>query len=166
MRASGFDGPGDYRWFCLDHIREFNAGYDFFNGMTSDEILAAHSPLHGWDRESRAFRPDAGAGQTPRWADFNDPLDAIGAHMRARAGVSSAAAGLRQDGRIVSSEERRALDVLGLPLDADRRALRRRYSELVHRFHPDRNGGDRRHETQLQAVVSAWQVLRRAAAFA
>ncbi len=166
VRASGFDGPGDYRWFCLDHIREFNAGYDFFDGMSSDDILAAHSPLHGWDRESRSFRPDAGAGQTPRWADFIDPLDAIGAHLRARAGVGSAAAGLRRDGRMVSSEERRALDVLGLSLDADRRALRSRYSELVHRYHPDRNGGDRSNEAQLQAVVSAWHVLRKAAAFA
>jgi hypothetical protein len=33
-----FDGPGDYRWFCLDHVRAFNAGYDFFAGMTPDEI--------------------------------------------------------------------------------------------------------------------------------
>jgi hypothetical protein len=164
--APGFDGPGDYRWFCLGHIREFNARYDFFDGMSADEILAAHSPLHGWDRESRTFRADAGAGKAPRWADFADPLDAIAAHMRGRAGVSSAAAGLRQDGRIVSPDERRALDVLGLPLDADRRALRTRYSQLVHRFHPDRNGGDRSHETQLQAVVGAWQVLRKAAAFA
>jgi hypothetical protein len=30
--APGFDGPGDYRWFCLDHIRAFNAGYDYFEG--------------------------------------------------------------------------------------------------------------------------------------
>ena len=30
VRASGFDGPGDYRWFCLEHVRQFNAGYDFF----------------------------------------------------------------------------------------------------------------------------------------
>ena len=165
VRAPGFDGPGDYRWFCLDHIREFNAGYDYFEGMSTDEILAAHSPLHGWDRESRSFRPDAGVGRNPRWADFIDPLDAIGARIRARAGAGSAAAGLRQDGRIVSVEERRALDVLGLPLDADRRALRTRYSELVHRFHPDRNGGNRSNETQLQAVVRAWQVLRKAVAF-
>ncbi len=165
IRAPGFDGPGDYRWFCLDHIREFNAGYDYFDGMSADEILAAHSPLHGWDRESRSFRADAGAGQSPRWADFIDPLDAIGAHMRGRAAAGTATAGLRQDGQVVTGEERRALDVLGLPLDADRRALRSRYSEMVHRFHPDRNGGDRSHETQLQAVVNAWQVLRKAAAF-
>ena len=54
----------------------------------------------------------------------------------------------------------------GLPLDADQRALRERYSELVRRYHPDRNGGDRSYETRLQSVVEAYQVLRRAAACA
>jgi curved DNA-binding protein CbpA len=41
--------------------------------------------------------------------------------------------------------------------------VRRRYSELVRRFHPDRNGGDRSHEAQLSEVLSAWQTLRGAA---
>ena len=38
VQPSGFDGPGSYRWFCLDHIRAFNAGYNYFAGMTADEI--------------------------------------------------------------------------------------------------------------------------------
>ncbi len=46
-RAPGFDGPGDYRWFCLDHVRAFNAGYDYFSGMSPEEIYAAQLPLHG-----------------------------------------------------------------------------------------------------------------------
>lgn len=145
-------------------MREFNSGYDFFDGMSSEEILRAQSPLNGWERESRAFRPTAGVDEAPRWADFADPLDAISArakgHMRARRPAE------RQDGRIVTPDERRALDVLGLPLDADRKALRTRYSELVRRYHPDRNGGDRSFETRLQGVVEAYQLLRRAAAFA
>src|SRR5690349_11837635 len=29
-RRAGFDGPGEWRWFCLQHVREFNAGYDWF----------------------------------------------------------------------------------------------------------------------------------------
>ena len=37
-RRPGFDGPGEYRWFCLDHVRAFNAGYDWFAGMTPEEI--------------------------------------------------------------------------------------------------------------------------------
>ena len=73
--APSFDGPGDYRWLCLEHVREFNAGYDWFEGMTPDEILAAQSPIAGWERETRAFRPGAAAtpattaaaNRTSRW---------------------------------------------------------------------------------------------------
>ena len=46
-RGSSFDGPGDWRWFCLDHVREFNAGYDWFEGMSAEEIYAAQSPAAG-----------------------------------------------------------------------------------------------------------------------
>jgi hypothetical protein len=164
VHASGFDGPGDYRWFCLDHVRQFNAGYDFFKGMSADEILEAQSPLYGWERESRTFRPTAGIDAAPRWADFADPLEAIS--RRARARRDEMAPAPRQDGRTVTREERRALDTLGLPLDADRRDLRSRYSQLVRKYHPDRNGGDRSFETRLQQVVEAYQLLRRATVFA
>lgn len=161
-RVPGFDGPGDYRWFCLEHVRAFNAGYDFFAGMTTEQIIAAQSPIHGWDQQSRAFNPTAGIDGAPRWADFADPLDAINARAKARKPQTQQ----RHDGRMVTPEERRALQVLELSLDCDRRALRQRYSDLVHRYHPDRNGGDRSFETQLQKVVEAYQLLRKAAAFA
>ncbi|MBS0476677.1 MAG: J domain-containing protein [Proteobacteria bacterium] len=158
-RAPGFDGPGDYRWFCLDHIREFNAGYDWFEGMSAEEILQAQSPIHGWDRQTRAFSPTAGIDAAPRWADYSDPLEAISQRARARRPAE------RKDGRAVLPEERRALDVLGLPLDASLHDLRSRHSQLVRKYHPDRNGGDRSHEARLQEVVEAYQLLRKSAAF-
>lgn len=159
-RPSGFDGPGDYRWFCLDHVREFNSGYDWFEGMSAEEILHAQSPIAGWEAETRAFRPTAGIDSAPRWADYADPLEAIS--RRARARMPQA----RADGHMLTGEERAALDVLGLSHDADRTELRRRYSELVRRYHPDRNGGDRSHETRLGRVVEAYQLLRKSRAFA
>lgn len=164
VRNSSFDGPGDYRWFCLDHVRQFNAGYDFFKGMTADQILEAQSPTYGWERETRAFSPTAGIDAAPRWADFADPLEALGARARAR--KAEMAPQPRHDGVILTPDERRALDALGLPLDADRKDLRSRYSQLVRKYHPDRNGGDRGYETRLQQVVEAYQLLRKAAAFA
>lgn len=159
-RSSGFDGPGDYRWFCLEHVREFNARYDWFDGMSPEEIFRAQSPIHGWERETRAFSPTAGIDSAPRWADFSDPLEAISARARTRRPAE------RKDGTAVSPDERRALDALGLPLDASRHDLRSRYSQLVRKYHPDRNGGDRSYETRLQAVVEAYQLLRKATAFA
>ena len=158
--APGFDGPGDYRWFCLDHVRDFNAAYDAFRGMTPEQIWAAQSPVSGWERETRAFRPTAGIDDAPRWADFPDPLEAISGRARARRPAE------RADGRQILPDERRALSTLGLAIDADRRDLRQRYSELVRKYHPDRNGGDRGFEAALQAVVEAYQLLRKSAVFA
>jgi len=163
VRSSGFDGPGDYRWFCLEHVRQFNSGYDFFAGMTADEILAAQSPLAGWERETRAFRADAGIDAAPRWADFTDPLDAISSRAKARRADHLKAAEAARRG--ISPDERKAYDTLGLDYQADRRALRGRYSELVRKFHPDRNGGDRGFEGQLQAVVEAYNLLKTTTAF-
>jgi curved DNA-binding protein CbpA len=67
--------------------------------------------------------------------------------------------------RGIGPQERRAYEVRGLDFDADRKALRARYSQLVRRYHPDRNGGERNHEGQLQAVVEAYNLLRATPAF-
>lgn len=154
------DGPGDYRWLCLEHVRAFNAGYNFFSGMSVDEIHAAQHPFAGWASETRAFNATGGADRPPRWADFSDPLDAIGARWRAAMPVE------RKDGKPLSGRDREALKTLELEIDADRGALRRRYSELVRRYHPDRNGGDRSQEARLQRVIEAYQQLKAAPAFA
>lgn len=164
-RSSSFDGPGEWRWFCLDHVREFNARFDWFAGMSADEIYAAQAPGAGWRTESPSFRGGAGIADGPRWADFDDPLEAIAARA---AGIKSRArreAEVTAGGRF-NREEAAALETLGLGSDIDRGKLRRRYSELVRRFHPDRNGGDRRHEAQLRLVVEAYQLLRKHSAIA
>ena len=164
-RGHGFDGPGEWRWLCLEHVREFNAGYDWFEGMSAEEVFAAQSPASGWRTESPSFRPTAGVDGMPRWSDFDDPLDAISARA---SGIKSRArreAEMAMDGRF-SREEAEALETMGLGLDTDRKGLRRRYSELVRRYHPDRNGGDRQYETRLNRVVAAYQTLRKARALA
>jgi hypothetical protein len=156
LQPANFDGPGSWRFLCLDHVREHNAKYNFFDGMTPDEIQAAQSPLAGWERPSRKFAAN-GADPPPRWSDFADPLDAIATRFgRVRNERTSR----------FNKAERRALGVLGLGQDADRHALRQRYSNLVRRFHPDKNGGDRSHEGRLGEVIEAYQLLRKSAAFA
>lgn len=69
-------------------------------------------------------------------------------------------------GRRFTPEERKAMETMGLPVDAQRSDLRRRYTELARKYHPDHNGGDRALETRLRQVVEAYQLLRKAEAFA
>lgn len=157
-RRAGFDGPGEWRWLCLDHVREFNARFDWFAGMSADEIYAAQAPAAGWRTESPSFRPTGGL-EGPRWADFDDPLDAIAARAAGIAGRTRRGFEVAASGRF-NREEAAALETMGVTGDVNRGHLRRRYSELVRRYHPDRNGGDRRHEAKLRRVVEAYQLLR------
>lgn len=158
-------GGPRWRWLCLEHVRQFNQGYNFFTGMSPEEIAAAQRPYAGWERETRAFSSNA-ASPPPKWSDFQDPLDAIGARFRERVAKARADNQMRQDGKFLSNEDRRALSVMGLPIDADRRALRTRYTELLRRYHPDHNGGDRSHEGALQGVIEAYGHLKKATVFA
>jgi DnaJ domain len=163
-RSPGPNGPGDYQWLCLDHVREFNAGYDWFAGMTADQIAAAQSPTNVWPSETRAFRANGNADIPPKWADFHDPLDAISARFKGR--MEDARPLRASNGAILSGEDRSALKTLGLLPDADRRAIRSAYSQLVRKYHPDKNGGDRTHEKALQDVIAAYTHLKSAHAFA
>lgn len=156
-RRTTFDGPGEWRWLCLDHVRAFNDSYNYFQGMSPDEIDSAQTPYGGWERQTRAFSMNG--SPPPKWADFTDPLDAIGARFRQPLEE-------RRDGRALSEGDRRSLKLLGLGTDADRRALRRRYADLLRRYHPDHNGGDRGHEKALQAVIEAYTHLKSRPAFA
>ena len=125
--------------------------------MSPQEIQDAQSPLAGWERPSRKFAAN-GADPPPRWSDFADPLEAISGRfgsIRERAKPSR-----------FTKPERRALSVLGLGEDADRHQLRQRYSNLVRRYHPDKNGGDRSQERRLGEVIEAYQLLRKSDALA
>src|SRR3982750_3019400 len=119
LQPANFDGPGAWRFLCLDHVRAHNAKYNFFEGMSPDEITRAQSPLAGGERARPPFASN-GADPAPRWSDFSDPLDAIATRFgRVRETTS---------GRF-SKPERQALSVLGLGEDADRHSVRKRYSQ-------------------------------------
>lgn len=156
VQPANFDGPGVWQMLCLDHVREHNSKYNYFEGMSPDEISQAQGPYGGWERPSRRFRP-IGSDPPPVWSDFADPLDAIGARFRNIRGDW-------QPSRF-TGDERRALDALLLGEDTDLHSVRQRYSQLVRRYHPDRNGGDRSQEKRLRQVIEAWQTLKKAKAF-
>jgi DnaJ-domain-containing protein 1 len=54
-------------------------------------------------------------------------------------------------------ERQQALAVLGLPPNATRQQVKRRYRSLAKRYHPDR-GGD---QQQMRRIIAAYELLMR-----
>ncbi len=48
---------GEYRWFCLDHVRAYNAAWDYYKGMSAGEIEAETPARHGLAAADLATRP-------------------------------------------------------------------------------------------------------------
>ncbi|MCO6415407.1 J domain-containing protein [Siccirubricoccus sp. KC 17139] len=144
----------EYRWFCLPHVREYNAAWDYYKGMGPNEIEANLRADTAWQRPtwplgrlggSRRFDPEF--LRDPLGLLYDTPLHA----KRARPAERKAEA---------PPELRAALDVLGLEWPLEPPALRARYKELAKRYHPDANGGDRGAEDKLKDVNRAYSLLR------
>ncbi len=165
----GCPSPGEYRaprsttslnqyfWFCLPHVREYNASWDYYKGMSAQEIEANLRHDSGWHRPTWPLGR-LGAARVLGPETLRDPLGVLhGTPLHARQRQP------RQDGNAAAPppELRAALDVLGLEWPVDQAAMRNRYKELAKRFHPDLNNGDRGAEEKLKDVNRAYSLLRK-----
>jgi len=144
-------GDGQY-WFCLAHVRDFNAGWNFFAGMSRAEIERYQQDNPTWHRPTWQFgmRSDYAAGAA-RWVD---PLDLFRQDRRP-AGAGKA----EMPPRPLPTAERRALAALDLPPSVTLQEIKSRYKQLVKRFHPDANGGDKAAEERLKGINQAYKYL-------
>jgi hypothetical protein len=153
---------GQYWRFCLGHVREYNASYNYFAGMSDDAVAAyqkdaviGHRPTWAMGVNGAARKSDE---QPPRdWA-YVDPLGILRAETL---GPTFRAAPEPRRPRH-SGPVRRALDVLGLDDSADGPAIKAQYKALVKRFHPDAHGGDRSFEERLRDIIRAHDTLKAA----
>ncbi|MEQ8666078.1 MAG: DnaJ domain-containing protein [Rhodospirillales bacterium] len=147
------DSLNDYQWLCLDHAREFNRAWNYYQGMSDDEVEADLRRDTTWNRPTwrlggnGAFRPDKLA----------DPLGLFGEHGPGGAPAGGGQPPVRPP---ISREEERAYATLGLeyPVTADN--LKTRYKVLVKEYHPDANPGDSTAEDRLKDINAAYRLLR------
>jgi DnaJ domain len=151
---------GQYLRLCLEHVREFNASYNYFAGMSNAEVeayqkdsLTGHRPTWRVGANSWAHGTQQGMGYAGPDRRFADPHDLF-AWRAGRVG--------EQQRRTVKPLELKSLEALGLTTTAERHEIKARFKELVKRHHPDANGGDKRSEDKLREIIQAYNYLKQA----
>ncbi len=145
---------GQYFCFCMEHVRAYNASYNYFNGMSDADVarfqkdsLYGHRPT--WNMGVKR----AAAGEDGQ--QFDDPLGMF------RSGLHPDRASAAKQPRY-GVPAMKALATLGLDDTADAEAIKARYKDLVKKLHPDANGGDRSLEDRLREIIQAYKYLRAA----
>jgi hypothetical protein len=140
----------EYQHFCLDHVRDYNSAWNFFDGMSQAEIetfrheeLTGHRPT--WRLGLQVGRRFVRIGRRDPFRLFPGSHPDMGAPAAERP----------------SSEECAAFDLLGLDLSATLAEIKARFKELVRRHHPDANDGDKAAGERLRVVIQAYRLLAR-----
>jgi hypothetical protein len=144
----------DYFWFCLEHVREYNASWDFYKGMSPGQIEMQLRADTAWQRPTWPLGRLGGRTSLDE-ETLRDPLDVLSAgRFRRRSGDW-------QPHAAAPTELREPLATLGLDWPVTLDEVKARYKELAKRHHPDANGGDRAAEERLKTINLAYATLRR-----
>jgi DnaJ-domain-containing protein 1 len=150
------DSLREYFWFCLDHVRAYNAAWDFYKGMSPGQIEAHMRDDTGWQRPTWPLgRLGGGIPEEDLIADRLDILGAAGLRQ-GRNGGRAAGPG----GQAAPADLRQPLDTLGLEWPVSLDEVKSRYKELAKRNHPDANGGDRAAEERFKTINLAYALVR------
>lgn len=150
-------GVDDWYWFCLIHIRDYNARWNYYKNMSEEEIEKERRADVTWQRPSWPLGSQGYVNNThraPSGASFEDPFDLLGDDPSS----SKFGSELRFS---PLSVEGKALAFFGLSIPFSQDELRKRYLDLVKKHHPDANSGSSESEEMLKGINEAYEVLKR-----
>ena len=163
----GSRSAGEYFNYCIAHVRQYNATFNFFAGMDKEALdEALHSPPAPEARSTFATgQAGARASKTAKTATaglgsgdkYGDPFGVF-AKYRHRQSQKPA----EERSRPLHEQDRRALETLGILGNAKSEEIKKAYKTLVKLHHPDANGGDKSSEDRLRTIIAAYSHLKKA----
>ena len=151
----GRDRLNEYFWFCLEHVRAYNKAWDYYAGMSQDQIEEHIRNSTTWERPTWRMGEWRNRDRYLRDRVMGD--HAFGAEWSGEERAEQPPPRHR-----ARTAEEEALSVLGLepPVDFDR--IKARYRELAKQHHPDMNGGSKQAEETLKTINQAYNTLKAA----
>jgi curved DNA-binding protein CbpA len=155
----GRDAEGEFFLFCLEHVKEYNKGYNYLSGLSDGEIARYQKEAATGNRPTWSMGVNKAARDSPSQSQVRS-----GAHAQPqdpkRPTRRSAGSRFAPQVRKLKTLEAKAFETLGLSAAATPDEIKSRYKDLVKMHHPDANEGDRGSEEQLRAAIEAHKLLK------
>lgn len=152
--AGEFRAPKDranmkeFYWFCLGHVREYNKAWDFYKGMSQEEILKSQKDDVTWQRPTWPLGSGMKGMHRIHLADgLSDEI--FSEHSQSRTSKK------------LPRECREALAVFNLSFPFAEEDLKSVYKKLVKQFHPDHKKGCKLAEERLKTINQAYSTLKK-----
>ena len=144
------DNSKKFRWLCLDHIKEFNHSWDYFKGMSDQEVCEFLKSDMTWHKPTQSFSsPD----------NFFNILW----KNTLSEGVSILSNGYGNKIKTktnFSDKDKEAFKIIELEVDTKWEKIQNQFKKLVKKYHPDMNAGNKKFEEKLKIVTLAYTQLK------
>ncbi len=157
----------DNLWFCLEHVRIYNREWDYYKGMSTDEIEADRYCDMTWRRQTTPMGGGRPKGHSHNFL-YDDPLDIISDYMPDLANRPNndqpLPAGMVKFAP--HSPEEQALHILQLRSPVAIETIKNTYKEMARKYHPDITGQDitdttkQQNEKKLKKINSAYHIIK------
>lgn len=140
----------EHRWFCEQHIQEYNAKWDYLEGLSPEEIEKEIRADIFWRRPSwsklKTFKASDLLGNADVFGFFEDVREE---NTQRRVAHESP----------VPENLAKALKVMDVKLPITLKDVKKIYKDMAKRYHPDVNGGSKEAEEKLKSINIAMGII-------
>ena len=133
-----------FKWFCLDHVKLYNKGWDYFKGRTSDQIYKEISGDSTWHRPTW-FRLNK-----QKFSDLHGILD----DKEKNHSFENKKLDVKVEKDIVLASS----EILNVHMPIKIADLKKQYKKMVKKFHPDLNKNNNNKEDFIK-LHNAYHIL-------
>ena len=144
----------NYYLFCLEHVKEYNKSWDFYKGLSVDEIELSLRKDIIWDRPSWPFNgnPNKIIEQISSFSDGDYSLYEKERDLQYFLKNKI----IEHD---LTHEEQKSLITLDLVMPINVEKIKKKYKKLVKIFHPDINKENKDAEKLFKEINQAYRIL-------
>ncbi len=144
------DNSKNYRLLCLNHVKEFNKNWNYFSGMSDEQICQFIKSDATWHKPTQSFSSTDNFFKI-LWnnvlednlnsKDFKNKINNINQFK-------------------FSQNDLKAFNILGLSVGQKWEKIQKKFKKLVKKFHPDMNSGNKKFEDKLKVITLAYTQLK------
>lgn len=143
----------DYYWFCLKHVSEYNKSWNYYEGMSIEEIEAENKRDETW--QGKTWKFGVSLDKIAKEGRLEDPFEIYAKYMK---GTNYKTTNKKVISPITKKEQE-ALTVFNLSYPFTKDELRKKYKTLVKKHHPDLNGGSKEAEEKFKVISACYTIL-------
>jgi len=143
------DNIKNFKWLCEEHVKLFNKSWNYFDGMSQNEIENFLKSDLTWHRPTQKF------GSVDNFFNIlwnnalNDKFNIFEKENKARI-----------NNKKLCEKDKDAFKIMELEFNADQSAIQKKFKTLVKKFHPDKHSGNKKYEDKLKKITLAYSHLK------